>query len=286
MAKNRYINTQYWRDDYISSLEPEGKLLFLYLITNPDTSICGIYQLPIKIMAADTGIENTDIEKLLQQFERDEKIIFRNGWIAIRNFIKHQKQSENENDKINRGIQLALENCPENLVKWISGIPLEAPSKGRQKKVMGDRRAFDYSNSNINSNINSNSNSKTKDSSELSKNSEPLPVENEIVVLELPLIPKDGTFPITQTMIDEWVEFFPAVDIIQTIKNMIQWTISNPEKRKTLKGARRFITRWLSKEQDRGGNKARAAPAQAIEKKSAPVKVMTDEEVEAMYGRA
>nr|DAM32609.1 MAG TPA: replisome organizer [Caudoviricetes sp.] len=51
----------------------------------------------------------------------------------------------------------------------------------------------------------------------------------------------------------EWSNLYPAVDIMQCLRNMKGWLLSNPSKRKTSKGIKRFITTWLQKEQDRGG---------------------------------
>jgi hypothetical protein len=70
MAKQRYINTKFWRDSYIEDLDPTEKLLFLYLLTNPDTNICGVYELPLKIIAADTGIDKEMVKKLLNRARR------------------------------------------------------------------------------------------------------------------------------------------------------------------------------------------------------------------------
>ena len=63
-----------------------------------------------------------------------------------------------------------------------------------------------------------------------------------------------GEYPVTDADIAEWHEAYPAVAIMQELREMRQWVISNPSKRKTPRGARAFITRWLAKEQDRGGN--------------------------------
>ena len=57
MAKERIVNTRFWSDTYISNLDPIEKLLFLYLITNQYTEISGLYELPLKYMAVDTGID-------------------------------------------------------------------------------------------------------------------------------------------------------------------------------------------------------------------------------------
>lgn len=52
-----------------------------------------------------------------------------------------------------------------------------------------------------------------------------------------------------------WKDTYPAVDVEQELKKMIAWCDSNPTKRKTKRGVERFINSWLSREQDRGGNR-------------------------------
>lgn len=72
-------------------------------------------------------------------------------------------------------------------------------------------------------------------------------------IIQLELNDKN-LYPITQRDIDEWQELYPAVDIMQQLRGMKGWLNSNPTKRKTRKGIRRFINSWLSKEQDKGGS--------------------------------
>lgn len=59
-------------------------------------------------------------------------------------------------------------------------------------------------------------------------------------------------YPITQDMIDEYQELYPAVDVMQELRNMKGWCNSNPTRRKTKNGIKRFINSWLAKEQDKG----------------------------------
>ncbi len=67
------------------------------------------------------------------------------------------------------------------------------------------------------------------------------------------LILNDKTeFPIFQNQIDEWSELYPAVDILQELRNMKGWCISNPAKRKTKSGILRFVNSWLAKKQNKG----------------------------------
>ena len=149
MAKNRLINTKFWTDSYIiDTLNPIDKLLFLYLITNPYTDISGVYELSLKIMAVETGIDRENIEKvILPRFEKDEKILYRNGWIAIKNFKKHQVL----NPKVIRGMIEGLNRAPKELREWIENDSLS---------IENDSLSHINTNTNTNININSNINFK------------------------------------------------------------------------------------------------------------------------------
>ena len=70
--------------------------------------------------------------------------------------------------------------------------------------------------------------------------------------ISIPLIPRDGEFPIHLADVREWQETFPAVDVMAALRHIRQWSKDNPERRKTEAGVRRFITRWLAKAQDSG----------------------------------
>lgn len=91
MAKNRYIDTIFWKDTYISNLDPSEKLLFLYFLTNPYTNIIGIYEISLREIAFDTGFDKDMILRILERFKKDWKIIYLNWYICIVNFLKHQK---------------------------------------------------------------------------------------------------------------------------------------------------------------------------------------------------
>ena len=45
---------------------------------------------------------------------------------------------------------------------------------------------------------------------------------------------------------------YPAVDVMQELRKMKGWCDSNPAKRKTRRGIKRFINNWLSRQQDEG----------------------------------
>ena len=70
-------------------------------------------------------------------------------------------------------------------------------------------------------------------------------------VFEIPL--NDGTeYGVTETEIEYYKGLYPCVNIEQEYRKMIGWANSNPSRRKTRKGVKRFINAWLAKEQDKG----------------------------------
>ena len=73
--------------------------------------------------------------------------------------------------------------------------------------------------------------------------------------ISLPL--NDGSsFEIFQSDIDVWSNLYPAVDVMQQLRNMAGWIDGNPSKRKTRSGIKRFVNSWLAKEQNKGGDRA------------------------------
>lgn len=90
MDKRRVINTNFWKDNYIVELDPIEKLLFLYLFTNPRTTLLGVYEINIREIAFDTGIDKDMIIKIIGRFEQDDKVHYKDGWIMLVNFLKNQ----------------------------------------------------------------------------------------------------------------------------------------------------------------------------------------------------
>lgn len=112
MSKNRMVDTIFWEDHYTANLDPLEKLLFLYFLTNTSTNICGVYQITLKKIVVETGIEREILDKILARFESENKIFYRNGWIGIKNFIKHQNQNS---PQVKKGIERELELVPDEL---------------------------------------------------------------------------------------------------------------------------------------------------------------------------
>jgi len=110
MAKERIVNVRFWRDNYIVSLKPDARLLFLWAITNPATELCGAYETPLPTIEAETGIKAKRLREIFAQFEADGKMLFRDGWVIVRNFAKHQHGTSTN---IKAGIARTLNDCPD-----------------------------------------------------------------------------------------------------------------------------------------------------------------------------
>ena len=74
MADFRAVKCAMWREDeWFQSLASDERLLFIYLFTNPSASVAGIYRLPLRTMAFESGIPEKRCEQILARFARDGK---------------------------------------------------------------------------------------------------------------------------------------------------------------------------------------------------------------------
>ena len=79
MGIRRSINTHMWSDDWFESLGKDEKYLWVYLLTNPQTNMLGVYELTVKRMAFDTGLTAESISKAFKGFETVNKAFLING---------------------------------------------------------------------------------------------------------------------------------------------------------------------------------------------------------------
>jgi hypothetical protein len=102
-----------------------------------------------------------------------------------------------------------------------------------------------------------------------------LPGSSTPPAITLPLA--DGSeFPILYALVVDLSGLYPAVDVMQQLRNMRGWLLSNPKNRKTKSGIMRFVNSWLAREQ----NSARPVGGASGGK---PTKA---QELDAFYGMA
>jgi len=93
MAKYRYVHVSFWQDaKVLEEMTPEDKYFYIYLLTNPNTTQIGIYQITKKQMAFELGYSIESINSLVERFENVHKVIKYNPQtreIALLNWGKY-----------------------------------------------------------------------------------------------------------------------------------------------------------------------------------------------------
>ena len=92
MAKYRIIRTEFWKNPMVlEEMTPEEKCFYVYLLTNPNTTQIGIYQITKRQIAFELGFSIESVHSLMERFTENHKLIRYNPEtreIAIKNWGK------------------------------------------------------------------------------------------------------------------------------------------------------------------------------------------------------
>jgi hypothetical protein len=111
MSKVRYVNTRFWSDDFIVNLDYTERYLFLYFLTNEHTNLLGIYELPLKRMSQETGIEMDMLKMVITRL--NPKVEYFGSWVWVRNFSRFQVAQGGDN------VRLGVERERRELPSWL-----------------------------------------------------------------------------------------------------------------------------------------------------------------------
>jgi hypothetical protein len=76
MAIYRNVQLSFWTDNKVEDdFTPEDKYFYIYLLTNPQTNICGCYEVSYSQMTRQTGYNKDTIIRLLERFDKVHKVI-------------------------------------------------------------------------------------------------------------------------------------------------------------------------------------------------------------------
>lgn len=119
--KYRHVQTSFWDDPDMLEVTPEDKYFYLFLLTNPSTKQCGVYEISIKQMEYYTGYNRETIEKLIDRFENIYNKIKYNKKtkeIAIKNWPKY---NYNKSPAVQTCIEYEIENIKDiSLIDFIT----------------------------------------------------------------------------------------------------------------------------------------------------------------------
>jgi hypothetical protein len=98
----------------------------MYLLTNPQTNISGIYQITLDRIAFDTGYDERTLKPMLDRFRKMNKAAFvHDEWVILPSLPKHQKWDIKET--IKKGIESTLKSIPQNVLYEAKAIGYQYP---------------------------------------------------------------------------------------------------------------------------------------------------------------
>lgn len=148
--QTRILHTKFWKDDYISSLDLKGKLLFNYLLTNEHNNLIGVYELPDNYISLETGISIKDLRLLKNKFQKDGKFVFFKSWIRI---IHHDVYNSFKGKTVEIGKSKELSYVPKEIFDPKSDTSMDTSHSTRKDTSMDTPN--NYNNNDSNNNISS-----------------------------------------------------------------------------------------------------------------------------------
>ncbi|PWT92230.1 MAG: hypothetical protein C5B55_06765, partial [Blastocatellia bacterium] len=260
MGRYRKVDTRTWGDAKFQALsrpEPSGRYLWFFLLTGPHTT-----NLPGLFRAGEMGLAES-LEWPVKGFRKAFGELFRQGlvkadWRArvvwIPNAIKYNQP---ESPNVVRSWRASWDEVPECSLKTEAYERLKAFTKALGESF---HQAFMEACAKALANQEQEQEQEKEQEKDVCVAASATPAAP---IITLPL--NDGAeYPVTSDEMKEWLELYPAVDVLQELRKMRGWLLSNQRNRKTKSGIRRFVTNWLAKEQD-------GAPKRPVAASVAPV---------------
>lgn len=218
MARYRPVYVKIWGcDEKFQEYSKDGKLLFIYLITNDHLSESGIYKITYKTMANETDIPKEEVKKLINgelknnvSYDEDKSVVF------VYKFLEHNGGGSPK--LVKKSIDKDRETIKTHLWKEFDKF------YSKDLKPLDNPLPKDSSITNSNSNTNS-----KEDRPSLPNLTQ---IEKKILkelkeVKNFPLKkPKD--FENTLFFIRKLVIDFPEIDALEEIKKKCAWWLQKP----------------------------------------------------------
>jgi DnaD/phage-associated family protein len=130
----RLVYGDFWSDPKVmEEMEPQDRYFYLYLLTNPQTTTCGIYRITKKQMAFELGYSIEEVNDLMDKFENNYKLVryvTDTRELAIKNWGKYNLNrggkpvmdclaSELSKVKDKNLIQYVLRNISNEIIKQV-----------------------------------------------------------------------------------------------------------------------------------------------------------------------
>lgn len=248
------VHSSFWASKTINMLSDDGKMLALYLLTSPHSTISGIFRLPDGYVCEDMRWSAERVSKgFAELFEKG----FANRcettkWVYI---YKHFEWNKPENPNQYKAAKKIALSIPEDCV-W----KLDFMRDWRRFLGISDEDFPNPSETVSEPFLNQKQEQEQKQDICAEQSSIACPTESALPppdpVELLPLSDKTE-YAVLEDDVQKWAEAFPGVNVVAELKRMKVWLTANPRKRKTRRGINAFVVSWLTRQQDRGGGRSR-----------------------------
>lgn len=116
MPVYRNISLSFWTDSKVDDdFTPEDKYFYLYLLTNPHTTISGCYEVSMKQMCRETGYNEDSVKRLLDRMEHQHGVVRYSRETKEVLVVNWAKYNWTTSEKMLSGVLSAAQSikCPE-----------------------------------------------------------------------------------------------------------------------------------------------------------------------------
>jgi len=262
--RHQTVHTRIWHDEKFRGLSDDARLLFFYVLTCPHSNLIGLFVLPKPYIAADIGWVPKRLEKPFRELLQKGFIAYdeRTSIIWIRNHLRYNPL-ENPN-QVKAAVKL-VESLPKTcLFQGLAGLleqfgkPFLEPLIKRLRERLGEGLGKPETETESETETENIYTIAPNDTGIVSEPSPDSPPPKSKGPPKIDFNWENGTFlGITEEDQQRWAEAYPAVDVELEVRRAAEWLLANPHRRK--KNYRRFLTSWLSRQQERGGSRRATA---------------------------
>lgn len=147
MAEYRQLKESFWYSPFVLNLSPEERAFYVFMITNPATTQCGIYEISIKMIITLHGYNEEIIQELITKFVTWKKLAYDPDTheFFVLNWMKHHRPSNQKIfGKVGKEVRATKSKTLQDL--WTTKNPLDAEKIGQPKLNGTDTVAQPYPN--------------------------------------------------------------------------------------------------------------------------------------------
>lgn len=256
----RTVDSRFWMDPKVRSLDPDAKLVFLYLITCPHSHVSGLYYLPVEIGILETGLTEIRYREGIDHLFRFGmvKLDEENHLIWVVNMLAYQGRGEkNERSAANQIRSLHKSRLFADFLRRYPGV----------KQYGIDRRSIRHPAQGEVGTPEQEQEQEQDDATSVAS----CPESDEAA--SGPVVPEElKGLHLYETdmkllrrwpdLIASWTSAYPGVDLTAAIRTAHAWEVANPKRQKVNKA--RFLNAWLARQQDRGPRPPAAEQSKAV----------------------